>query len=273
MKVGKWPRMKNLIFLFLVSLLLRIGFAVLFQFDGLYGQDPFAYYEYTSALRQALAAGQPPPPFFWPIGYPLTAVLASLVTGLRPLAGQAVSILAGSLVAPLVYLIVLEVEAAARLGGIVAGLLVGTAAQMMLSSLSYMADAAGLAWVTFSALAILLYVRLLRLRWLALSAFALGWAVLTRWAFSPAVVPWALAAFLAWRQAGLSWLQQMGAAAMAVLIGGLVLSSQFLPSIGKEGPAHVGNLEVVSWNPTNAFKSTITNAEGTFTYERPIGLY
>ncbi|MFZ0549162.1 MAG: glycosyltransferase family 39 protein [Candidatus Promineifilaceae bacterium] len=265
--------MRKLLLLFLASLVLRIGFAVFFHFDGLYGQDPFAYFDYTVQLRGALAAGSPPPPFFWPIGYPLLAVLASLVTGLRPLAGQLISILAGSLVAPLVYLIVLEVEPARQQGALLAALLIGTAGQMMLSSLSYMADAAGLAWVTLSALAMLRYTRLLRPRWLALSAFTLGFAVLTRWAFALTVFPWALAAFLAWHGAKMSWLQRLRLIGLAVLVGGFVLVPQFLPSIGQGGLAHVGDLQVVGWNPANAFKSTITNSDGTFHYERPIGLF
>jgi hypothetical protein len=44
--------MKNLILLFLAALGLRIAFAILFQYDGLYGQDPFAYYDYTAVLRE-----------------------------------------------------------------------------------------------------------------------------------------------------------------------------------------------------------------------------
>jgi 4-amino-4-deoxy-L-arabinose transferase-like glycosyltransferase len=184
-----------------------------------------------------------------------------------------VSILAGALIAPLVYLIVLEIEPRARQGGWVAGLLAATAAQLMLSSLSYMADAAGLAWLTLSALAMLRYTRTTALHWLALSAFALGWAVLTRWAFALAVFPWALAATLAWQQAGLPWTQRIRAAGLAVLIGGIVLGSQFLPGLGRGELAHTGDLEVVGWNPANAFKSTITNSDGTFHYERPVGLF
>jgi hypothetical protein len=144
---------------------------------------------------------------------------------------------------------------------------------MMLSSLSYMADAAGLAWVTLSALAMLRYLRVLRPSWLVLAAFTLGWAVLTRWAFALVVFPWALAAFLAWQQAKVTWPQRLQMAGLAVLVGGIVLGSQFLPSIGEEELAHTGDLQVVGWNPANAFKSTITNSDGAFNYELPVGLF
>ena len=265
--------MKNLTILFLAALLLRISFAILFQFDGLYGQDPFAYFDYTQELRQALATGETPPPFFWPIGYPLLAVLGSLFAGLRPLAGQAISIIAGSLIAPLVYLIVLEIEPQARLGGFVAGLLTATAAQLMLSSLSYMADAAALAWATLAVLAMLRHTRTFRSSWLLLAAFALGWAVLTRWAYALIVVPLALAALLAWRRAKISWKQQVSLIGSAVLISGLVISSQFLLTIGQDQSSFVGNLKVTSWSPANALKTTVTYGDGTFTYEQPVGIF
>ena len=95
------------LFLFLVALIARISMAVLFQFDGLYGQDPYAYFNYSLELRQALGQLKPPPPFFWPIGYPLLVVLATLFAGARPLAGQLVSTIAGALIAPLIFLMVL----------------------------------------------------------------------------------------------------------------------------------------------------------------------
>ena len=47
-------------------------------FDGLYGQDPFAYLDYAAAFKAALAQGQWPPPFFWPIGYPMLIAVFSI---------------------------------------------------------------------------------------------------------------------------------------------------------------------------------------------------
>jgi hypothetical protein len=259
--------------LFLVALLLRLVTAALTHFDGLYGQDPFAYYGYALELRTALAHFQPPPPFFWPIGYPLLIVFTSLITEMQPLAGQLVSMVGGALIAPLVYLLAREVRPSARFGPFVAGLLAATAAQLMISSLSIMSDAAGLAWVTFSAWAMLRYLRRLELRWLALAAFALGWAVLCRWALALAVFPWGLSALVAWRTAAFPLRRVITAAATAVLVGGLMLGSQFAFSLGEEELAHTGDLQVVGWNPANALKSTLSNSDGIFYYERPVGLY
>src|SRR5260370_30251322 len=66
------------------------------RFDGLYGQDSFAYFHYaTGPLHQTLLHLQPPPPFFWPPGYPLLVAAMSVVVGIIPVAGQIVSIAAG----------------------------------------------------------------------------------------------------------------------------------------------------------------------------------
>src|SRR5947207_14199005 len=85
--------------LFLLALLVHAASLVGQGFDGLYGQDPFAYYGYAvGPLRAALLSFQPWPPFFWPPGYPLLITLGTLLFGATPLIGQCISLLAGSLV-------------------------------------------------------------------------------------------------------------------------------------------------------------------------------
>ena len=74
---------------FLVSLLVLSVTAILIGrrigFDGLYGQDAFAYFQYASGpFRDALASGQATlPAFSWPIGYPLAVVAMSFVASLE----------------------------------------------------------------------------------------------------------------------------------------------------------------------------------------------
>jgi 4-amino-4-deoxy-L-arabinose transferase-like glycosyltransferase len=259
--------------IFLAALLLRALFALVTRFDGLYGQDAYAYFDYSLQLRSALLAFQPPPSFFWPIGYPLPVALATFLFGLRPLAGQIVSLVGGALAAALVALMVAGATGKRGLGAVVAGLLAACASQATISSLSVMSDAAGLAWITLSAWAMLRYCCGLRRRWLALAAFALGAAVLTRWVYALAALPWALVALLACRRAGVGLRGMAGAAALAVVVGGLVVGSQFALDLGHPGAGHTGDLQVVGWNPANAVRSTIQNSDGVFHYERPIGLF
>ena len=61
-----------------------MGIVTLRRFDGLYGQDAFAYYDYaTGPLRAALLSLKLPPPFTWPPGSPGIGV-RSRTTSLSP---------------------------------------------------------------------------------------------------------------------------------------------------------------------------------------------
>ena len=90
-----------------VVLALALHWAVILGrgFDGLYGQDAFAYYRYTLQLRESVAQHRLPPPFFWPIGYPAMVMVAFAIADISPLAGQLVSSLAGVGVVLLVSLL------------------------------------------------------------------------------------------------------------------------------------------------------------------------
>ena len=289
-----WP---DLLALFAAALVIRAVAILVTGFDGLYGQDPFAYYDYSIELLAELKAFRPPPPFFWPIGYPLLVTLMMFFTGIRPLAGQLVSVLAGALAAVLVYELVREFTNGSRWCAIVAGLLTSISAQLMISSLSVMSDAAGMAWITLSAWALVRYFRTIPpkqkvetgfpssvfgvspsvaragMGWLVLAAFALGSAILTRWVYALAAAPWGISLLLAWRAASFRPREAAAAAGLAIAVGALVLGSQFVFELGRSSPSHVGDLQVVGWNPWNALRSTVTNADGIFQYERPIGLY
>src|SRR5437870_9729848 len=91
--------------LFALALLVRLAFIGLTQFDGLYGQDAFAYFGYAHVLLQSTRALHMPPPFSWPLGYPALIAFVFAVLGASPAAAQLVSLVTGALVAPLVYLL------------------------------------------------------------------------------------------------------------------------------------------------------------------------
>ncbi|HLF28105.1 MAG TPA: hypothetical protein VJG32_17375 [Anaerolineae bacterium] len=261
--------------LFAFALAVRAFTLLAHPFDGLYGQDPYAYYDYAAALRPALLNGQAPPPFFWPLGYPLHVVAASWIMGMNSQAAQLVSAVAGALIAPLTFALAREVlwkpdPAQARRVGIVAGLIVATAGQLLISSLSIMSDATGLAWATTSGWLTLRYARTLRPALLALAAFTLAIAVITRWVFGLLALPWAGCVLLAWRRAprSIGFGRALALASIAVIVGGAVVGAQLL-----SGDSHTGDLQVVSWNPANALRSEVVNSDGTFRYSLPIGVF
>jgi 4-amino-4-deoxy-L-arabinose transferase-like glycosyltransferase len=263
------------ILLFGVALGVRLAALVVWPFDGLYGQDAYDYYHYAVSLRESLAQGGGVPPFFWPIGYPLHIVAGQLIIGMQPSAGQAVSVIAGALVAPLTYALAHEAlkltdPRRAQRAGLVAGLVVAVAGQMLISSISIMSDATGLAWATLSAWLVVRYARTLRPATLALASLTLSLAVITRWVFGLLVLPWSLAVALAWRRGWslIGWRRGIALGLMACAIGGSIVGAQLLG-----GDSHTGDLQVVGWNPANAFRSEVINTDGVWRYTLPIGLF
>ena len=100
----------NFILLFVLSFIFRLLLIIVFRFDGLYGQDAYAYLEFSKKFYEALTAFQIPPNFYWPIGFYLfTSVFTILTLGNIDLAGLLVSLNSGSLCAGFVYLLAYEI--------------------------------------------------------------------------------------------------------------------------------------------------------------------
>jgi hypothetical protein len=63
-------------------------------FDGLYGQDDFAYFRFARPIWRHLTRGKPLLLLLWPRAYPAAVALLLPLTAGGPLAGQLVSALA-----------------------------------------------------------------------------------------------------------------------------------------------------------------------------------
>jgi hypothetical protein len=171
-------------------------------FDGLYGQDAFAYFRYARGLWPWLLRGEPLPIYYWPAGYPLLVALALPLFGWSSAAGQAVSMASIGAAAGCTFLLCRELLPDApggRLAAWVAGLAVASCGDALRAGLVTMSDALALACCTAAIWALACYRRTWRYpdegrgaRWLALSAAALGWAVITRWVSGLLAVPMAL---------------------------------------------------------------------------------
>ncbi|MGE5262094.1 MAG: ArnT family glycosyltransferase [Acidobacteriota bacterium] len=274
----------------LFALLLRMVLVIHTGFDGLYGQDAFAYLDYAAAFKMALSQRLVPPPFFWPIGFPSQAVFFSFIWPLAS-AAQISNIVSGSLIAVLVALVTRELlhnQPDAMIPSLFAGLLAASAGQLLISSVVVMSDAAALFWATLSAFGMLRFHRTGSLAWLALAMFALGWAMITRWVFGLLIPVWGLALLV-------QWADQRGATREAVchldsraflrqlfvfLIAGVAFLLAISPQMALIADdanhglvAHVGDLQTVGWNLTNFWHSDITNADGHFQYGSPVALY
>lgn len=76
---------------FILVLFIVIHFIL--DFDGLYGQDSYEYLRYTKALHTYLISGKSPGSFSWPLYYPITGSIVSLLFA-PPIALQLISIAA-----------------------------------------------------------------------------------------------------------------------------------------------------------------------------------
>lgn len=260
--------------LFVGALLWRAALLLARPFDGLYGQDAFAYYNYALELQTNLLQSRAIPAFFWPIGFPLHLVFALSVLGVSPPAAQFVSVIAGALLAPLTYTLAREVlrdrgEARARTAAVIAGAIVAVGGQLTISSLSIMSDATALAWVTASAWLTLRYTRTLKFSALLLAVLTASIAVITRWIMALVALPWTIAVLMAWRR---HWplIGRRRAALMivaAILIGGVIVGGQL------GSGSHTGDLQVVGWDPLNALRRDVVNSDGVFHYDWPLAAY
>lgn len=251
---------------------------VRYQFDGLYGQDPYAYLGYAlGPLRDSLLALEAPPPFFWPPGYPLVVALLSLAFRAGPGLGQAVSLASGALVPVFTALLAAELWSTkedAKFDAFVpslAGLLAAFVGQLWQSSAVIMADTLALASATLGMWALARYGRKGRTRWLCFAAAAVGFAVFTRWAYALVAIPaTAYALYVLWRSPRRQALVDAAAAAIVVSI---VLSPILHRAFVTDGGSFTGNLSVWSWNPLNAFRREFVTLDGLLSYQYPNGLF
>ena len=254
------------------------GLALARAFDGLYGQDAYAYFDYaTLSVRQSILHASPLEPFFWPPGYPLLVSLASLAIGPSPLAGQLVSLLMGALVPVFCALLVLELWPGQHVLALLAGSLVALSGQLWQSSVVVMADTAGLALATFSAWALARYARRGSLTWLFAASSAIAYATLARWIYGLVAVPFA--AYGLWALLHVKPRRPLIHALAAIAVAGVILGPVVGPPLiglvshPADPATFAGNFQVYSWSPLNAFRRDFLTADGHLAYPQPNGVY
>ena len=249
-------------------------------FDGLYGQDAFAYVDYAlGPLREALLAGRSLPDFPLPPGYPLLVAVASLATGPFDGLGQAVSLIAGAMAAGLVVLLTLEIwPGSDRRVALVAGLIAAVSGQLWVSSSVGMSDTAALAAATLGALASCRYRRTGQARWLLLGAAALALAVEIRLVYGVVAAVFAALALGRLRSdvvvAPRRTLALAAGAAVVVLI---VLAPSLGPVVGAlaagDEPPFLIELGVARLDLLTPFRTTFDTADGRLEYRFPMAAW
>jgi 4-amino-4-deoxy-L-arabinose transferase-like glycosyltransferase len=262
-------------------------------FDGLYGQDAFAYFRYASALWPWLLRGEPLPIYYWPAGYPLLVALALPLFGGGSAAGQAISIASLAVAAACAFLLSRELLPDApggRLAAWAAGLAVALSGEALRASLVIMSDALAMAGCAMTLWALARYCRTRRWRWLALAAVALAWAAITRWVCGLLAIPMLISMLLGDWTTGQAPRTNAGTSAIdrssfalglrtpiahglaALALGALIVVPQLLAS--RMTPVALSQHQwLVSWDIANAWRRDFVTVDGAQRYAAPVAAY
>jgi hypothetical protein len=253
-----------LLLLFIIAVSLRLRWILGTGFNGLYGQDAYAYFDFALELRHALIEWRLPEPFFWPLGYPALLMTVFTVFGANAGVGQVLNVLLGSLLPVLAY--ILARQAGSRwFGALMAGSLLAVCGQAIQSGIVMMADIPALFWATLSAVLLLFYVQMRdghrpSSTALIISALCLTFAGITRWLYFGLAPLWTLVILIHWR-GKIRWWDSI--AVLAVVL--LILVPQLAYSRTTPFPT-LNHAWVVGWSPLNAVRQSFTNADGQFAY-------
>lgn len=261
---------------FTATLVGRIAVVLTTRFDGLYGQDAYAYYRFARELFIALTHFQAPPPFWWSLGYPTLLNLAFFFGGVNIASAQIITLLCGALVAPFAFALAYEVapQSHKMVAGWVAALVCAVGGQLAQSSVVIMADAPALMFATAAAWLLLRYARTQSVRTLCLAALAAGFAVWTRWQNLIFAAVW-LAALVSieWEARKQSGTTRAGLQIiLALALIAIVLSPQLVIRTATDAPL-AGQSWLEGWRVTNMFSRSFDTVDGHLEYELPVAIF
>jgi 4-amino-4-deoxy-L-arabinose transferase-like glycosyltransferase len=256
-----------LLLLFAGGILLRIILLAPTQFDGLYGQDAYAYYDFAGELRAAANQGRTPGHFFWPLGFPAVLAAAQTVFGTQPATAQAICVIIGALLVPLVYVLARQMGLGIS-GALIASLLMSVCGQAIQSSLVVMSDIPALCWALVSAILLWTYINGTHRFWLLpLAAIFLTLAGITRWLYLILTIPWIAAVFMVWR-GRIRWRESV----VAIIAAGSICLPQILYSRSNPQPV-LKHAWAQGWSPSNILQQMFETIEGRFEYTTVNGLF
>jgi 4-amino-4-deoxy-L-arabinose transferase-like glycosyltransferase len=256
----------NSLILFGLALTLRMVIIAYHGSDGLYGQDGFAYYDFAQDILYFMETFNPPPPFFWSVGYPMQLTIGFSMFGVSESVALGVSIGMGALIPVLVYGLAIQFKLRSPYA-FLAGLLMAFSGQALQSSLVIMSDVPALFWATLSMLALLRYTESSKRRWLILCAFSVSFACLSRWIYLILPPLYLIAVLRTWKR-HIRWIDGL----LAIIFGLIPAIPQI--AYNQINPTPLLNHSwVEGWSPLNAIRQHFTNIDGMFHYEKINALF
>ena len=256
----------NGLLLFVLALFIRVSIVVYHSFDGLYGQDGFAYYHFAQDLLTFVSTRMPPPPFFWSIGYPLHLAIGFKLLNISPQTALIFSIGMGALLPVLVYGVAIQFSLKPAYA-FLAGLLLVFSGQALQSSVVIMSDIPALFWAVLSLFALLRYADAKKRRWLILCGLALSFACLTRWIYLIFPPFFILFLLIVWKRR-IRWLDII----LTIIVASLPTIPQLIYNLYNPTPL-LNHSWVQGWSPLNTISQDFINIDGTFHYEKINALF
>jgi hypothetical protein len=263
-----------------VVLLVFAVVRALFPFDGLYGQDAFAYFDFARAIWPHLRFGTPLPDLYWPRGYPVAVALLLPFSRGSPLAGQIVSVGSCAWAAAATFLLVrqLEDDTAHRRGksaaALAAGLCVATSGAALRSSQVVMSDGLALGLTATAMVCVVRWGKGERGTWLVACSVALACGAVTRWLVGLVALPITAYVVIAAcagagqqrRRMRWAWLAVAALAGLVILVPQLTAAHQIPQSLERHE-------WLARWSPGNMFARAFDTTEGHTHYRLPVGLF
>lgn len=174
--------------LFTLSLFIKLIILSVYKFDGFYGQDSYAYYDYSKSFIDSVNNFSLPPNFYFPVGfYLLTYIFNILTFGNTSIASLCVSLISNSLIPPVTFLLSYELiknyfdERETRLISILSGILLCFSGSFIQAGIVIMSDSPGLFLALTSLYFLIKYSDTNKLIYSVLSFSFLSFSIITRY--------------------------------------------------------------------------------------------
>ncbi len=234
-------------------------------YDGLYGQDPYAYHNYTLAIQAHWRVGTDLGPFVWPRIYPLLGAL--WLWGDPGPWLQFLSMAGSALTLAMTIKLLQSALPNGRSLAALAFVFIGLAPFHMRYSLSILSDAPGMGLMTWALWEGVRYGSTAKRRHLLAAALLAGLSIWTRYPLALLLaIPCLVWVWNAWKNRDLLGIGLF----LPVLLLAAIPHFWVLPHAPQEGVGHAfQNSNFVQWSPMNAFKRDFVQLDGAQHFSTP----
>jgi 4-amino-4-deoxy-L-arabinose transferase-like glycosyltransferase len=261
--------------LFSASLIIKIFILLFYKFDGFYGQDSYAYYEYSKAFISSVNNFKIPDNFYFPVGFYLFTYAVNIFTfGNTNIASLIVSLISNSFIPALTFLVstgLLKNCFSEKETGIIslfAAVIMCASGSLIQAGIVIMSDSLGLALALTSVVLLIKYTDSGKLVYSLFSFVFLSLSIMTRY-INILFIPLFILIFFSYlhsfkMKVNLKHLFLSLVIAVIVFLPQLYYILKFGVSYlrPEEGPGQW----TTQWSLLNLFKRDFFIADGTFTY-------